>query len=89
MKSHTTSETEVWLENEGKLYRVSDKREESIGFSSKRTVSITVFDQPMKESLEAVKRQMVMPFANKKTNVAREIFQTLQSLQNQLNHVIQ
>lgn len=89
MKSHTTTDKEVWLEQDGKLYRISDQRNETIGFTSKRTISITVFDEPLQESVEMVKRQMVMPMANRKTNLARDIFQTLQSLQNQLNHVIE
>jgi type II secretory pathway predicted ATPase ExeA len=86
MKSHTTSDTEIWLAVDEKLVRVADHQSHTIGVSSKRTFSITVIDKPMNEALETVKRQLLDPNSAKRVQQARQIFQSIQSLQTQIIH---
>lgn len=88
MKSTLTENKTTWLAHKGKLIQVCDQSSNTIGFGTKRTLSITVFDAPMSESLKATELALISPNADAIKNQARNIFQTIDSAIKGLTDVI-
>jgi len=80
MISKEVNEKEIWLQNGSELVRVSETATNTIGFGRKRTMTITVFENPMPEQVEAVKLQTIAPNMKCKMKLARQITQNMQSV---------
>lgn len=86
MLSKDTTEKHTWLQDGERLVRVSDLRTETVGFGRKRTLTITIFEDPMPDQVQAVKLATLDPTRRFQYNMARGILQTMQSIIKKLSH---